>query len=87
MAEKARKILEAVGGTANVKRIDACAATRVRLELDCPEKMNDAALSSAGVRGIMRLQGTTVHLLVGLNADQYAAEMQGQAACYNSSLK
>lgn len=86
-AEKARKILEAVGGTANVKRIDACAATRVRLELDCPDKMNDAALSSAGVRGVMRLQGTTVHLLVGLNADQYAAEMQGQAACYNSSLK
>jgi phosphotransferase system IIA component len=35
---------------------------------------------AAGVNGIMKLADRTPHLLVGLNADQYAAEMQGQLA-------
>jgi hypothetical protein len=38
----------------------------------------EAALRSAGVQGIMRFPERVLHLLVGLNADQYAAEMRGQ---------
>jgi PTS system glucose-specific IIC component len=34
----------------------------------------------AGVQGVMTLPDSVLHLLIGLNADQYAAEMQGQLA-------
>ncbi|NMC73040.1 MAG: PTS glucose transporter subunit IIBC, partial [Geobacteraceae bacterium] len=61
-------------------RVDACAETRLRLELESIGVLNEAALEAAGVQGVMRLADKTVHLLVGLNADQYAAEMQGQLA-------
>ena len=79
-AEKARTILEAVGGNSNISRIDACAETRLRLELKAVELLDEAALAAAGVMGVMQLSNRTVHLLVGLNADQYAAEIQGQMA-------
>jgi PTS system glucose-specific IIC component len=37
-------------------------------------------LEQAGVQGIMRLEQGVMHLLVGLNADQYAAEMRAAMA-------
>jgi glucose PTS system EIICB or EIICBA component len=38
-------------------------------------------LESAGVAAVVMLDnGEALHLLVGLNADQYAAEMRGQLA-------
>ena len=40
----------------------------------------EAALEQAGVQGIMRLEEGVMHLLVGLNADQYAAEMRAAMA-------
>jgi PTS system glucose-specific IIC component len=42
--------------------------------------VNDAALQTAGVNGVMRLPNRILHLIVGPNADQYAAEMAGQLA-------
>jgi hypothetical protein len=36
---------------------------------------DEFALKTAGVLGIMRFEKGVVHLLLGLNADQYAAEM------------
>jgi len=35
---------------------------------------------SQGRRAVVKLDGQTLHLLAGLNADQYAAEMRGQLA-------
>ena len=43
-------------------------------------RVDEAALGTAGVDGVMRLPDRIVHLIVGLNADQYAAEMAGQMA-------
>jgi glucose PTS system EIICB or EIICBA component len=43
-------------------------------------QVNDVGLQSAGVDGIMRLPNHILHLIVGPNADQYAAEMAGQLA-------
>ncbi len=42
--------------------------------------VNEAALRAAGVDGVMRPANRTLHLVVGLDADQYAAEMRGQLA-------
>ncbi len=79
-AEKARSIIAALGGSRNITRVDACAETRLRLELESTALLDRSSLEAAGVQGVMQLANRTIHLLVGLNADQYAAEMQGQLA-------
>ncbi len=79
-AVKARNVIAALGGAGNIQRVDACAETRLRLVVGDDDSVDEAALQAAGVAGVMRLTNHTLHLLVGLNADQYAAEMQGQLA-------
>ncbi len=79
-AEKAGRIIAGLGGSGNILRVDACAETRLRLELESTGALNEEVLEAAGVQGVMRPAGGIIHLLVGLNADQYAAEMQGQLA-------
>ena len=77
-AGKVRDFIAALGGAGNIQRVDACAETRLRLVLGDAGAVNEAALRSAGVAGVMRLADSTLHLVVGFNADQYAAEMRGQ---------
>jgi PTS system glucose-specific IIC component len=77
--EKARALINALGGKANIKRVDACAETRLRI-VTKNGALDEAALKAAGVEAIVRLPARVVHLLTGLNADQYAAEMRGQLA-------
>jgi len=79
-AEKAGRIIAGLGGGGNILRVDACAETRLRLELESTGALNEETLEAAGVQGVMRPADGIIHLLVGLNADQYAAEMQGQLA-------
>ena len=78
-AEKARALINALGGKANIQRVDACAETRLRI-VTTNGALDEAALKDAGVEAIVRLPDRVVHLLTGLNADQYAAEMRGQLA-------
>lgn len=79
-AGKARAIIAALGGAGNIHRVDACAETRLRLEVGDEVPVDEAALRAAGVSGMMRLANRTLHLVVGFNADQYAAELRGQVA-------
>lgn len=79
-AGKARAIIAALGGAGNIHRVDACAETRLRLEVGDEAPVDEAALRAAGVSGMMRLANRTLHLVVGFNADQYAAELRGQVA-------
>ena len=81
--DAARKVaawIAALGGAGNLERVDECAETRLRIVLHDVAALNETALTTAGVEAIVRLPGNVVHLLVGLNADQYAAEMRGQLA-------
>jgi PTS system glucose-specific IIC component len=79
-ARKVAAFITALGGKENIVRVDACAETRLRLVLRDEERINEAGLKSEGIGGIVRLPEHTCHLLAGLNADQYAAEMRGQLA-------
>jgi len=80
-ARKASAYILALGGKANIVRVDACASTRLRLVLRDQAGVREAALHAEGIGGVVKLDnGKTLHLLVGLNADQYAAEMRGQLA-------
>jgi PTS system glucose-specific IIC component len=81
--DAARKVaawVAALGGAGNIERVDECAETRLRVVLRDPTSMDETVLTTAGVEAIVRLPANVIHLLVGLNADQYAAEMRGQLA-------
>jgi PTS system glucose-specific IIC component len=81
--DAARKVaawLAALGGAGNVERVDACAETRLRVVLRDDSRANDSALVAAGIEAVIKLPAKTFHLLAGLNADQYAAELRGQIA-------
>jgi PTS system glucose-specific IIC component len=77
-ARKAAAYIGGLGGKENIVRVDACAQTRLRLVLRDERQVNDDALKSEGIAAVVRLPDHTCHLLAGLNADQYAAEMRGQ---------
>jgi PTS system glucose-specific IIC component len=79
-ARKASSYIAALGGKANVVRVDACAETRLRLTVHDKALVREAALESEGIAAVVMLDNGILHLLVGLNADQYAAEMRGQLA-------
>jgi len=78
--EKARQILAALGGAGNVQQTESAAETRLRVAVGDQAKLDEAALLAAGVHAVMRLPGNVLHLIVGLNADQYAAEMRAAMA-------
>jgi PTS system glucose-specific IIC component len=80
-ARKASAYIAALGGKANIVRVDACAETRLRLVVRDQAQVREAQLESEGIAAVMMLDnGKALHLLVGFNADQYAAEMRGQLA-------
>lgn len=79
-AEKASAILAALGGAGNVLLAEAAAETRLRVRLAQNTLIDPASLESAGVRGMQSLSDGIVHLLVGLNADQYATEIKAAMA-------
>jgi PTS system glucose-specific IIC component len=45
-----------------------------------PLAVDEAALTAAGIAGLVAVGEGTFHLIAGLNADQYAAEIRGQLA-------
>lgn len=75
-AEKAAAILKALGGTANISVAEACAETRLRVTLKDVARLDETALKAAGVAGLQRLKDGVLHLIVGLNAEQYASELK-----------
>jgi PTS system glucose-specific IIC component len=79
-ARKANAYIAALGGKSNIVRVDACAETRLRLVVRDGGQVREAALKAEGIADVVKLDGKVIHLLAGLNADQYAAEMRGQLA-------
>jgi len=79
-AQKARDFIDGLGGAENITKVETCAVTRLRVVVVQESAVTEAELRASGVDGILKLPHHTLHLLVGLNADQYAAEMQGQLA-------
>jgi PTS system glucose-specific IIC component len=79
-AEKALSFIRGLGSARNIKQVDAVAGTRLRVVVGNEGQVNEPALQAAGVNGIMRLPNRILHLIVGPNADQYAAEMAGGLA-------
>ena len=79
-ARKAAAWLAALGGADNVERVEACAGTRLRIVLRDESRADESSLLAAGIDAVIKLSSRTMHLLAGLNADQYAAELRGLLA-------
>ena len=73
---RAAAILAALGGTSNLRRLDAAAQTRPRALVADDARVDEAALRAAGVHGVMRAEVGTWHVLVGLGAERYAARIE-----------
>jgi PTS system glucose-specific IIC component len=78
--EKADAMVAALGGANNIRAIDSVALTRLRVEVTDAGRVDERGLQGAGVQGIMRLQDNVLHLVTGLNADQYAGEITKRLA-------
>ena len=68
-------IADALGGARNIVSAEACALTRVRVQVRDTALVNEDALRRAGVAGVMRLDGGVLHLIVGPKADVLAMAM------------
>jgi glucose PTS system EIICB or EIICBA component len=77
---RAAACIAALGGNANIVRVDACALTRLRVVVRDEKQVREPALRAEGVAALVSVGGQTLHLLVGLRADQDAAEMRNQLA-------
>lgn len=65
----------ALGGAANLVSVGAC-TTRLRLVLDDPARIDEPALKALGSRGLMRLNGGGVQVILGPIADGVADEIR-----------
>jgi PTS system glucose-specific IIC component len=74
-AKKAAAIVAALGGAANVSRVEASAGTRIKVAVNDPAAVDEAALKAAGILGVVKVGTHSLQLLAGANADQYVAEI------------
>jgi glucose PTS system EIICB or EIICBA component len=70
---RASAIMAGLGGASNIVRVEELALTRLRVELRDAAKIDEGALTKAGVLGVWRLSGTLMHLIVGEDAAALAS--------------
>jgi glucose PTS system EIICB or EIICBA component len=70
--ESAAALLAALGGRANLRRFEAVALTRLRVELADDGRFDEPAARTAGVVAVMRIAPKVLHLIVGDKAAQCA---------------
>jgi PTS system glucose-specific IIC component len=64
----------------NIVAAAPCAITRVRVRLRDGAAVDENALHTAGVAGVLRVGDDVVHLVVGDEAEGYAAALAAPAA-------
>ncbi|BBS43306.1 PTS N-acetyl glucosamine transporter subunit IIABC [Klebsiella pneumoniae] len=75
LTQLATSYIAAVGGTDNLKAIDAC-ITRLRLTVGDSAKVNDAACKRLGASGVVKLNKQTMQVIVGAKAESIGDEMK-----------
>lgn len=69
----AEAIVSALGGRANLLDVEPC-ITRLRVEVQNPEKVDEKSLKESGAFGVV-LSGRVVQVVVGPAADEIAEEI------------
>jgi len=75
MSQLALSYVSALGGSDNLKGIDAC-ITRLRLNVKDSAQVNDVLAKRLGASGVIRLNKQTVQVIVGTRAESIAAAMR-----------
>ncbi|MEM5425605.1 N-acetylglucosamine-specific PTS transporter subunit IIBC [Paraburkholderia ferrariae] len=76
---RAARYIDALGGAANLKVVDAC-TTRLRLTVADPAHVSEPALKAIGARGVLKRGGESVQVVIGPEADIIADEIRGEIA-------
>ncbi|WP_058234728.1 PTS transporter subunit EIIB [Devriesea agamarum] len=71
---KAEQILSALGGEDNIDDLEPC-ITRLRVEVNDPDLVDEAALKAAGAFGVV-VQGSSIQVVVGPEADNIASDIE-----------
>ncbi|MES2336891.1 MAG: N-acetylglucosamine-specific PTS transporter subunit IIBC [Pseudomonadota bacterium] len=74
-SERAAAYVAALGGSANLRTIDAC-TTRLRLDVIDGSRIDEPRLKALGARGVLRPSATAVQVVVGGIADGLAMDMR-----------
>ena len=69
---RAAALSTALGGANNIIRVEPCALTRLRVQVRDHGAIDESALESARVSGILRISDSVVHVIVGDDADGQA---------------
>ncbi|WP_434643231.1 N-acetylglucosamine-specific PTS transporter subunit IIBC [Klebsiella sp. I138] len=87
VAGLARQYIAAVGGSDNLTGIDAC-ITRLRLNVKDSALVNEALAKKLGASGVIRLNKTSVQIIVGFVAEKIANAMKttGPVAAAESTV-
>jgi PTS system N-acetylglucosamine-specific IIC component len=72
---RARAFIDALGGAANLKTVDAC-TTRLRLTVVDGKAVNETALKGLGARGLIKPAAGSVQVVLGPEADTIADEIR-----------
>ncbi len=73
--ELASRVLEALGGANNIISIDAC-ITRLRLEVENIESVDDVTLKSLGAMGVLKIGNNGVQAIFGSKAQFIATDIK-----------
>ena len=68
-------LVAALGGQENIARSEACALTRVRVEVRDGARVDEAALEAAGAAGVLRLSDSVLHVVLGERAGAVASAL------------
>lgn len=75
LTQLATSYIAAVGGTDNLKAIDAC-ITRLRLTVADSSRVSDAMCKRLGASGVVKLNKQTIQVIVGAKAESIGDEMK-----------
>jgi PTS system glucose-specific IIC component len=76
---RAAEITAALGGRQNIESVEAIAITRLRVALHDVGRVDEPALERAGAYGVMRVGDRVFHVIVGEDAEGFAAAMASDA--------
>ena len=76
---RAAAIAAALGGKDNIESVEAVAITRLRVALRDEKRIDERALERAGAGGVMHVSDGVVHVIVGEDAEGYAAALTNGA--------
>jgi len=75
MSEKAKIVLEALGGKANIENMDVC-ITRLRIEVKDMSLVNDKAIKAQGAHWVTKMGSNALQVIWGTKANVLEEELK-----------